>query len=113
MIDESTPETMPRTSKPSKHSGPNRHQRRAQAKIQRLKNKAEARASQLKSSYFKQLQAFLDNPGKLSQEQADQTFKIVLKKIFKDRIKSQADFNEVLQFSIKRAKLILEESKGA
>lgn len=113
MIGESTPETTQQTSKPAKHSGPNRRQRRAEAKIQRLKSKAESRASQLRANYFKQLQAFLDNPGKLSQEQADQAFKIALKKIFKDKIKTQAEFNKLIDLSAKHAKKILEESKGA
>lgn len=92
---------------------PNRHQRRAQAKIQKTKSKAEARTSSLRKQYFKQLQAFLDNPGKLSQQEADQAFKIALKKIFKDQVKTQADFDKAVTLSIKHAREIVKGNKEA
>ncbi len=96
-----------------KPRGPNRHERRAQAKIQQVKSKAEAQTSALRGKYFKQLQAFLDNPGNLSQQEADQAFKIALKKIFKDQVKSQADFDKVVLSAVQLSKEFLKQSAGA
>lgn len=87
----------------------NRHQRRAQAKQKRVADKAANRSSLLLKEYFKQLQLFLDNPGKLSKETSEQVFKHALKKLFKNKVKTQSEFDALLKSSIRNAKQILKQ----
>lgn len=91
----------------------NRHQRRAQAKKKRLDDKAANRSSQLLAAYFRQLQLFLDNPGSTSKNAAELAFKHALKKLFKNKTKTQAEFDSLLKTSVRYAKDILKQKPAA